>query len=107
VQRLRALVELQYRQQPSQMALAAALNISPAQLNRACQQLLGHPAQAVLHARLLLQAERELAYTEVPIKQIAHELGFSDAAYFTRFFRRHAGLAPSAWRATQRTASAP
>ena len=107
VQRLRALVELQYRQQPSQMALAAALNISPAQLNRACQQLLGHPAQAVLHARLLLQAERELAYTEVPIKQIAHELGFSDAAYFTRFFRRHAGLAPSAWRAAQRTGSAP
>jgi AraC family transcriptional activator of pobA len=39
----------------------------------------------------------------VPIKQIAHELGFSDAAYFTRFFRRHASLAPTAWRAAQRT----
>ena len=107
VQRLRALVEIQYRQHPTQTALAAALNISPTQLNRACQQMLGHPAQAVLHARLLLQAQRELAYTELPIKQIALELGFSDAAYFTRFFRRHAGLAPGAWRWAQRRGAAP
>lgn len=107
VQRLRALVDARYRRQPSQAALAAALNITPTQLNRACQQLLGHPAQAVLHARLLLQAQRELAYTELPIKQIAFELGFSDAAYFTRFFRRHAGLAPAAWRSAQRAGLSP
>lgn len=106
VQRLRVLVESRYRRQPSQAALAAELGVTATQLNRACQQLLGHPAQGVLHARLLLQAQRELAYTELPIKQIAFELGFSDAAYFTRFFRRHAGSAPAAWRSAQRTGSA-
>lgn len=106
VQRLRSLVESQYRRHPSQAALAAMLSITPTQLNRACRQLLGHPAQTVLHARLLLQAQRELAHSELPIKQIAFELGFSDAAYFTRFFRRHAGLAPLAWRLAQRVASA-
>jgi AraC family transcriptional activator of pobA len=105
VQRLRALVEAQYRRQPGQAALAAQLGITPTQLNRACQQVLGHPAQGVLHARLLLQAQRELAYTELPIKQIAFELGFSDAAYFTRFFRRQAGVAPAAWRAARRHAA--
>ncbi len=105
VQRLRELVDAQFRRHPSQAELAAQLNITPTQLNRACQQLLGHPAQAVLHARLLLQAQRELAYTELPIKQVAFELGFSDAAYFTRFFRRHAGLAPAAWRSAQRLAA--
>jgi AraC family transcriptional activator of pobA len=102
VQRLRGLVERAFRHQPSQAALALQLGITPTQLNRACQQILGHPAQRVLHARLMLQAQRELAYTELAIKQIALELGFVDAAYFTRFFRRHAGVSPGAWRAQQR-----
>ncbi len=99
VQRLRTLVEAQYRAQPTVAALAAQLGITPTQLNRACAQVLGHPAQAVLHGRLLQQAQRELAYTNLSIKQIGIELGFSDAAYFTRFFQRQAGSTPSAWRA--------
>ena len=107
VQGLRALVESQYRQQPTQAALAAQLFITPTQLNRACQQVLGHPAQAVLHARLLLQAQRELAYSALSIKQIAFELGFSDAAYFTRFFSRLAQQTPAAWRAARRGAALP
>ena len=79
---------------------AAELGITPTQLNRACQQVLGHNALGVLHARLLLEAQRELAYTTMSVKQIAFGLGFADAAYFTRFFQRHAGRAPSAWRET-------
>ncbi len=102
VHALTALVEAGFRRQPTQAALAAPLGITTTQLNRACQQVLGRPALAVLHARLLLQAQRELAYTDLGIKQIAFELGFSDAAYFTRFFRRGAGCTPSAWRREQR-----
>jgi len=101
VQRLRALVESRYRAHPTQALLAAELGITPTQLNRVCQQVLGHSAQAVLHARLLLQAQRELAYSRLSIKQIAFELGFSDAAYFTRFFRRLAGFSPARWRIQQ------
>lgn len=106
VQRLRTLVEQQYRQQPTQAALAAQIGITPTHLNRACHQVLGHPAQAVLHGRLLLQAQRELAYSSLSIKQIALELGFSDAAYFTRFFRRQAGQSPAQWRAARLNAPA-
>ncbi|MBX3599578.1 MAG: helix-turn-helix domain-containing protein [Rubrivivax sp.] len=102
VQRLKSLVETQFRQHPSQAALAAQLGITPTQLNRACRQVLGRPALHVLHARLLLQAQRELAYTGRSIKQVAFGLGFTDAAYFTRFFRRLAGSPPAAWRAAQR-----
>ena len=61
-------------------------------------------AQAVLQARLLLQAQRELAYSQLSIKQIAHALGYSDATYFTRCFSRLAGQTPAAWRAAQRLA---
>jgi AraC family transcriptional activator of pobA len=106
VQRLRTLVEAQYRRQPSQSQLAAQLGITPTQLNRACRQVLGHAAQGVLHARLLRQAQRELAYTNLSVKQIALELGFKDASYFTRFFARGLGLRPAAWRQAQRAGTA-
>jgi AraC family transcriptional activator of pobA len=99
VRRLRALVEAQFRQQPALAALAAALGITPTQLNRVCHQVLGHSALGVLHGRLLLEAQRDLAYTTLSVKQIALGLGFADAGYFSRFFLRQTGHTPSAWRA--------
>ncbi len=99
VRRLRALVEMQFRQQPGLSALAAALGITPTQLNRVCHQVLGHSALGVLHGRLVLEAQRDLAYTTLSVKQIALGLGFADAGYFSRFFLRQTGHTPSAWRA--------
>lgn len=98
VRRLRALVEARFREQPGLAALAAEIGITPTQLNRACHQVLGHSALGVLHARLMLEAQRDLAYTTLSVKQIALGLGFGDAAYFTRFFSREAGMTPTAWR---------
>lgn len=97
-QRYRALVEQRFREQPPVAAFAAELGITSTQLNRVCQSTLGCSSVAVLHARLLLEAQRELAYTSMSIKQIAHHLGFADAAYFTRFYQRMTGQAPTQWR---------
>lgn len=99
VQRYRALVEAQFRQQPSLAELAALLGITPTQLNRVCHRVLGHAALGVLHRRLVLEAQRDLAYTTLAVKQIALGLGFTDAGYFTRFFQRHTGHTPTRWRA--------
>ena len=99
VQRLRTLVDERFRQQPTLGQLAAEIGITTTQLNRVCRAVLGHPALAVLHARICLEAQRELAYTTLSIKHIAYKLGFTDAGYFTRFFERETGSTPSAWRA--------
>ncbi len=106
VQRYRALVDARYRQQPTLSQLATGVGVSATHLNRACRRLLGHPALAVLHARLLLEAQRELAYTAMSIKQIGLGLGFDDAGYFTRFFRRGTGSTPSEWRAAAQASGA-
>ena len=105
LQRLRALVEADFRRQPSLGVLAAQVGITTTQLNRVCRQWLGHSALGVLHARLVLEAQRELAYTAMSVKQVALGLGFTDAAYFTRFFLRCSGHTPSAWRALCRAGS--
>jgi AraC family transcriptional activator of pobA len=98
VQRLRTLVDERFREQPTLGQFAAEIGITTTQLNRACRAVLGHPALAVLHARICLEAQRELAYTTLSIKHIAYKLGFTDAGYFTRFFERETGSTPSAWR---------
>ncbi|WP_108681169.1 AraC family transcriptional regulator [Methyloceanibacter sp. wino2] len=44
------------------------------------------------------QARGLLEETEVPITDIAYELGYSDPAHFTRAFRRWTGETPQQWR---------
>lgn len=96
--RYREQVERHYRRQPPVAALAEPLGITPTQLNRLCRRHLQCSALAVLHQRVLLEAKRELGYTNLMVRQIADGLGFADPAYFTRFFLRHTGRSPSAWR---------
>ena len=97
--RFREQVERHFRRHPSLDALAEPLGISATQLNRICRRHLHCTALDVLHQRLLLEAKRELGYTTLQVRQIADGLGFADPAYFTRFFLRLTGQAPSAWRA--------
>lgn len=96
--RYRALVDAHFRLQPSVASLAAELGISATQLNRICQAQLGQGALDLLHARLALEAQRQLAYTNQSVKRIGMDLGFADPGYFTRFFQRLCGLSPTAWR---------
>ncbi|HSB24145.1 MAG TPA: helix-turn-helix domain-containing protein [Burkholderiaceae bacterium] len=98
LERYRELIDASYRTQPSLAALARQTGITPTQLNRVCRQLTGRSALALLHARVLLEAQRDLAYTNLSIKQVALGLGFGDAGYFTRFFQRLAGRTPTQWR---------
>jgi AraC family transcriptional activator of pobA len=102
VGRYTALVESRYRLQPRVLDLSAELGITSTQLNRLCRSTLGRPALGVLHDRLILEAQRQLAYTRQSVKRIALDLGFTDAGYFSRFFQRHCGLSPSDWRDTTR-----
>jgi AraC family transcriptional activator of pobA len=98
LERYRELVDASYRTQPSLSLLAQQLGITSTQLNRVCRQLTGRSALALLHARVLLEAQRDLAYTTLSIKQVALGLGFGDAGYFTRFFQRLSGRTPTQWR---------
>jgi AraC-like DNA-binding protein len=56
------------------------------------------PLQYVNELRMA-RAKALLADTAHPIKQIAHELGFTDVGYFDRLFRKVTGLSPTQYRA--------
>jgi len=103
--RYRALVDARFRLQPRVADLAAELGITATQLNRVCRALLGRSALDVLHARMLLEAQRQLTYTTQSVKRIGLDVGFADPGYFTRFFQRGCGQTPSAWRAGHSSSS--
>lgn len=78
---------------------ADKLGISIAHLNALCRRLTRSSALEMIHARLMLEARRSLAYTSMSVRDIAESLGFADPAYFTRFFRqRTGGIAPRDFR---------
>ena len=52
----------------------------------------------MINERLVLEAKREIGYVRKPIKEISYELGFSEPAYFTRFFGKQTGYAPEDFR---------
>lgn len=79
---------------------AAALGVGIPHLTRVCRRLLGRSALAVLHDRVLLEAKRNLVYTSMTVSEVAFRLGFSDPAYFSRFFTARAGMPPSNFRST-------
>lgn len=94
----RALVERHYLEHWPVASYANALGVAASRLNRACRAAASKSAFAIVQDRLLLEARRKLIYIAAPVSLLAYELGFEDPAYFWRFFKRRAGLTPTAFR---------
>jgi len=102
VLRFQALLDAQFRTQRAVGHYAQALGITAGQLTRLCHEGLGLSTLAAINARVVHEAQRELAYSSLSIKQIAAELGFDDDAYFGRFFKKQTGHRPTEFRALAR-----
>lgn len=96
------LIETDYRNDLTIAGLARELGVDRTTLFRQFQALYGISPQQHLLATRMTRAEEMLQKSEAPIKQVAFESGFSDPDYFTRAFRQHHGVSPSAWRVKAR-----
>ena len=102
LQRFQELIEKSFREWRTMQAYATELGVTPAQLNTTCRALAGKSALQIVHERVLIEAKRSLVYTEMGVSEVAYALGFSDPAYFTRFFKKRVGQSPSAFRTARR-----
>jgi AraC family transcriptional regulator, transcriptional activator of pobA len=98
VARFREKIESHLRTGLSITRYAKALSVTPARLRAACLEVAGKPPARVLEDRLLLEAKRNLTYTNMTVAETAYYLGFTDPAYFSRFFSKHAGESPATFR---------
>ncbi|MDN7179478.1 AraC family transcriptional regulator [Caballeronia sp. SEWSISQ10-4 2] len=100
--RFRELIDQHYRQNLPLQDYASTMAVSLVQLRAACASATGQSPTKMIHARIITEAKRNLIFGDMSVEQIAFGLGFSDAAYFTRFFRKEVGQAPSQFRVTAR-----
>jgi AraC-like DNA-binding protein len=87
-----------YREKLTAKELGEALNFHPVYIARCMKRQFGcSPTEYLLHYRLD-QAKLLLLQTDLPVGQIAREVGFRQPAYFTACFVKHEGVTPREYR---------
>jgi AraC family transcriptional activator of pobA len=92
------LIETHYRNQRRADFYAEQVSLSSKRLNELTRDAFGRTISQMLNERLVLEAKREIGKIEKPIKEISYDLGFSEPAYFTRFFGKQTGHTPQDFR---------
>ena len=82
--------------------LARRLGHSLAHLDRACLQSRGRSALQLLYDLRLERAARALRGSDIPICDIAQELGYAGLGHFMRSFAAATGRSPEAYRDVMR-----
>jgi len=92
-------VEKGFATQHSVSAYADALGYSRRTLVRAVRAATGETPKGFIDKRVVLEAKRLLAHTDMPIGRVGAAVGFPDAANFSKFFQLHTGVTPVVFRA--------
>ena len=77
---------------------ADLLNLSAYQLNAITRSTLGKSCSELINEYIILESKRYLLATSNQINQIADHLGYEDISYYIRFFKKHTGYSPEAFR---------
>ncbi|MFF2362874.1 helix-turn-helix transcriptional regulator [Streptomyces sp. NPDC058122] len=100
--RFRATVERDFARTRRVDDYALTLGYSARTLSRAALDSAGIGAKEFIDRRVILEAKRLLAHTDLAAARIADRLGFSSATNFAKYFHQRAGQAPIAFRTAVR-----
>lgn len=98
----REAVERDFATVHSVTAYADALGYSRRTLARVVRAATGETPKAFIDKRVVLEAKRLLAHSDLPTARVGAAVGFPDAANFSKFFQQHTDTAPAAFRAEHR-----
>ncbi len=77
---------------------AEKLHVSSKTLTTITNAMVGKPPSKVISERIVLASMRLLMFTSLQIGEIAFHLGFQDASYFIKYFKKHVGSSPKQFR---------
>ncbi|USD38129.1 AraC family transcriptional regulator [Ferrimonas sp. SCSIO 43195] len=77
---------------------AQLLHTSYKSLNQLCKVCCGHTAKQLIDFRIILEIKRKLTLGGCSVQQAAFELGFEDTTHFIKYFKRHTGKTPAAFK---------
>jgi AraC family transcriptional activator of pobA len=70
---------------------ADELIVTPNYLNEVVKKVSGFPASHHIQQRIVLEAKRQAAYSNLSMKEVAYQVGFDDIAHFSKFFKNASG----------------
>ena len=88
------------RRQKKPSFYANELCISEVYLNEVVKKTTGMTPSGWINVAILLEAKRMIRSTTLTVKEIAHNLGFEDHAYFSRLFKKNTNMTPLEFRNT-------
>lgn len=97
-QRFIELVEETFTQHNSLDFYASELQLTKRKLNETIKHITGQTASNFIIDRLILEAKRELCFSDKSIKEIAFTLGYESQYYFSRIFKNRTGKSPEQFR---------
>jgi AraC-like DNA-binding protein len=92
------LIEKHFKEQKPVSFYATHFGLTAKRANEILKDAFGFSISGLSQQLLILESKRALYNGTHSIKEIAYQLGFSDQSYFSRFFRKHAGLSPEKFR---------
>ncbi|GAB3900159.1 helix-turn-helix transcriptional regulator [Larkinella knui] len=102
VKRFQNLVEARFTELHQVADYADLMHLSAGHLSETIKVQSGKTAIEHIHERLVLEAKRLLFHSDQSVKEITAQLGFEDASYFNRFFKRLTDQTPVGYRTTIR-----
>ncbi|MBF4519015.1 helix-turn-helix domain-containing protein [Flavobacterium sp. ANB] len=91
-------VEGNFRKEHKVQFYADLMNKSPKTLSNIFSLYNYNSPMSIIHDRVISEAKRLLFYSDKSAKEIAFELGFDDAAHFSRFFKNATNQNTSSFR---------
>src|SRR5688500_10806065 len=98
IARCQPLIAEQYRAGSPVQARAAPSALAAASSKRRFQAATGMPPLEYVHILRIEEAKQMLEAEAAPVEAVANDVGYEDAGFFSRLFRRNVGLSPNEYR---------
>jgi AraC family transcriptional regulator, transcriptional activator of pobA len=92
------LLPLHFKEERSVQFYAEQLFVTPKHLTTTIKELTGKPAGAFIDDMVITEAKILLNNHSLSIGQVSEELHFSDQFFFSKYFKKYAGVSPSQYK---------
>lgn len=95
---IKEVIEARYAEPLTLPVLAELMHVSPFHMHRTFKRLTGETPAALLSRTRVAAAKELLRTTALPVREIAEQVGLSNAAHFATLFQKAEGCSPTAYR---------
>lgn len=96
--KFKTLLENHFHTERQPSFYASQMGISPNNFSKICKQHFLKTPSELIQERVILESKKLIHLSYKSMKEIASELNFDDENYFSRYFKKHVGISPTAFR---------